>query len=107
MIKALSVLLAVLALCTANVWFIKREVSRVSAIKVLNINTLIDEHKALLNRQYELGRLTNEDMMRLTADFLTALNAAMEAEGGIILISQSVLTGGNDVTDDIRQRLVR
>jgi hypothetical protein len=97
-----------MTLCTLNVWYVKYEIaeSRLN-VKVVDVNSVIDDYKLLLNYRYEQGKLTNEEMVRLTAEFITSLDAALKGEGGIILISQSVLTGGEDVTDKIKQRLNR
>jgi hypothetical protein len=105
-IKILSALLIILIILTFNVWYVNREISRVTIIKTVDINVLIDNYGAMLARQVEQGRISNDEMIALTTTFINSLDAALKEEGGIIMISQSVISGGKDITDDIRQKII-
>jgi hypothetical protein len=104
-LKILTILLIVLTLLTFNVWYVNREIRSVTLVKTVDINVLIDEYGLILTRQVEQGRITNDEMVRLTTNFVNSLDAALKNEGGIILISQSVISGGVDITDEIRQKI--
>jgi phenylacetate-coenzyme A ligase PaaK-like adenylate-forming protein len=106
-IKILSALLIIFTLLTFNIWYVNHEIKRASIIKTVDINRIIDDYNTALIRQAELGKIFPEDIAALTASYLNSLNAVLKSEGGVILISQSVIYGGEDITDEIRQKIIR
>jgi hypothetical protein len=105
-IKILSTLLIILIILTFNVWYVNHKIRAVTLIKTVDVNAIIDDYGLMLTRQLEQGRITNDDMITLTTNFINSLDAALKQEGGIILISQSVISGGEDITNDVRQKLI-
>ncbi|MDR0454458.1 MAG: TrbI F-type domain-containing protein [Deferribacteraceae bacterium] len=100
MIKNLIYAISVLLILLFNVLYTKYEIR--NSIKVVNVNAVIDEYKANLFKEYQQGTLTEDGVVKLTSEFIVSLEATLKQHDGIILISQAVLSGGKDVTQQIK-----